>query len=876
MALAPGNMVGPYEIVGFLAAGGMGEVYRARDARLSRDVAIKTLPASFSGDAERLRRFELEARAASQLSHPNILTVYDIGSADGRPYIVSELLEGETLRERLSRGPIAQKRSAEIAIALADALAAAHRRGIVHRDLKPENLFVTREGRLKILDFGIAKLTSPEPVKGVAASTVHLLTEVGSTVGTPGYMAPEQVRGEPVDHRSDIFALGAILHEMLSGVAVFQRDSRIATLSAVLESNPPDLPDTVAPAVRRIVQRCLEKSPDERFQSARDLAFALNALSDVSVATTGAARLAVGPRRVDWRIAVLAPALGAVLIAGVILIVWPRPTPTPQSLKQFVIQPSRAFSGVDLSPDGSVLAYVMRGANANQIFLRPFARLDEPQPLEGSQGSNWPVFSPDGRWMAFLAGGKLKKLAITGGTPVTLCDAPEYMSASWSNSGHIVFAQRKSGVMRVSAEGGASELVTTVDVAAGEIDHHSPRFLPGDQAVLFVIHAGPDVFRIAVRSLATGEQKTLVDDGFDARYLPSGHLVYARGDTLYAAPFDVSRLEITGPAIAVLERVATEPYNGFAAIAVADDGTLAYVPAVDLEHRSLVWVKRDGTSDPLPTPERAYDSPSLSPDGERLALQISTGPNKNIFVYEFAASTLTRQTQGGIESKAIWTSDGKSLAYASGRGAERSLLMQPLDGSAPPRKLYQTRQDVWPGSWTPDGQSLVFVETPPTEFGDIKIVSAAAGAKAEPLVASEKPEFYPTLSPDGHWLAYTAIDGRSEVYVRPFRGGTSRQVSTDGGTQPRWSRDGRELFYRRGRSMVAVPVRATPELTFGKPQTLFEGVFVFSGLNPPSYDVTADGRFIMIKPSPDELAVRRINVVLHWFDELNRRAPVRR
>ena len=355
------------------------------------------------------------------------------------------------------------------------------------------------------------------------------------------------------------------------------------------------------------------------------------------------------------------------------------------------------------------------------------------------------------------------------------------MSASWSNSGgHIVFAQRKSGLMRVSAEGGAPELVTTVDVAAGELDHHSPRFLPGDKALLFGIHAGPEVFRIAVRSLATGEQKTLVDDGFGARYLPSGHLVYARADTLYAARFDVSRLEITGPAIAVLDRVATEPYNGFAAIAVADDGKLAYVPAADLEHRSLVWVKRDGNSDPIPAPERAYDSPSLSPDGQRIALQIATGPNTNIFVYEFAAGTLTRQTHGGIEAKAIWTPDGKSLAYASGRGAERSLFLQPLDGSAPARKLYQTRQDVWPGAWTPDGQSLVFVETPPTEFGDIKIVSVTAGAMAEPLVASENPEFYPALSPDGRWLAYVALEGvRSEVYVRPFRGGTSRQVSTE-------------------------------------------------------------------------------------------------
>jgi serine/threonine protein kinase len=856
----------------------MGEVYRARDTRLARDVALKTLPAALARDVDRVRRFEIEARAAGQLSHSNIVTIHDVGTIDDRPFIVSELLEGETLRARVHRGALPPRKAVEIASTVATALAEAHQRGIVHRDLKPENLFLTRDGRVKVLDFGIAKLTQPDAVKGVSASTVQLLTDVGSAVGTPGYMAPEQVRGEPVDARGDLFALGAMLHEMLTGTAVFKRDSRIATLSAVLESAPPELPETLPPALRRIVQRCLEKNADERFQSARDLAFALNALSDTSGTASTVASSQRGARSVDWRIAATVALVCTVAAVFVIVGLTSQPSPSAESVTRFTIDAPIGFAPeMTLSPDGQILAYVARGSASNQIYLRSFDRF-EAIPLQGSEPAVNPVFSPLGKWVAYYSQGKVKKQPVAGGTAVPLTDAPEFLSVSWSDTNHLFVAQRKSAVMRVSADGGAPEFVTSVDSSRGELDHHTPHLLPGGKALLFTIHAGPEVFQVAVRSLATGEQRILVDDGFEARYLPTGHLLFARGNTVYAAAFDLSRLQITGPEIPILEQVYTEPYNGYAAVTTANHGTIAYLPETKFDRRTLVWVSRDGSVEPLPASEGPYQYPALSPDGSRLAVTVTTSTTRNIHLYEFATGSLRRVTLGGMESKPVWTPDGKQLTYASGKGADRHVFLQPLDGSAPPRSLYQTRQDVWPGVWTPDMRSLLFVESPPTEFGDIKVLHFGATRTIEPLLANESPEFYPSLSPDGQWLTYVAgmfAGVRAEVYVRKLHGGAPRQVSTDGGTQPRWSRDGREVFYRRaGGYMMSVPVNTTNELSLGKPVTLFQGNYIVTGLGPPSYDVTADGqRFLMIKPSPEETAPRRINVVLNWLEEMKRRVP---
>ena len=874
MGLAAGTRLGPYEIVSTLGAGGMGEVYRARDARLARDVAVKTLPAAFADNAERLRRFELEARAASQLSHPGILTVYDIGSAEGQPYIVSELLEGDTLRARLNRGVIPLKKSVEIAAAVADALAAAHGRGIVHRDLKPENLLLTRDGRVKILDFGIAKLTAPDPDQPGGADTVAIVTDVGVAVGTLGYMAPEQLRGEPVDSRSDLFALGAILHEMVSGAPAFKRDSRIATVNAVLEADPPDLDDTVPPGIRRIVRRSMEKDPEHRFQSARDLGFALGALSDTTAPIARGVRPAGRPG-IDIRLAILGVLLAAAAGGAVGWFGVREPDPTIRSVRRHSFQPAVPINSTfDLSPDGTALVYAAGLANANQLYLRPLDEL-EPKPIPGTEGAASPFFSPDGQWIAFSTTGrdKLKKVRTAGGAVITLADVRDMMQGAWGPNGQIVIAQREQGLMTVSAEGGPLVPLTSPDTEAGEIDHHSPRFLPDGRAILFTIHTGPETFRVAVRSLVTGEQRALIDDGYDARYGTSGHLVYGRDQALFAARFDARQLRTEGPSVLVAERVRTVPVDGVAAFSIAADGTLAYLPAISIEGRALMWVDRAGREDPLPAPNRGYSFPALSPDGARLAVQISEGARANIWTYDFTTQALQPTSRGGADTRPVWARDGQALTYASRQQDLRHLVLHPLDANAPLRSLVVSRNDVWPGAWTSD-RRLIYMEDPPTSITDIKQVGLEEGAQPEPFIVGPTTDFHPSLSPDGKWIAYTTFLP-TQIIVRPLAGGAPRQITPDRGWQPRWTRDGTEIVYRGLGHFMSVAIRTSPTLEVGKPQALFADTYVVGG-DGHGYDVTPDGeRFIVVKPAEGERLPVPVHFVDNWFQELTRRIPVR-
>ena len=877
--MVEGTKLGPYEVIKLIGAGGMGEVYRARDSRLSRDVAIKTLPPGLAADAERLKRFELEARAASQLSHPNILTIYDIGTTEGQPYIVSELLEGENIRERLNKGPVPPRKVVELGVAIASALAAAHARGIVHRDLKPENLFLTRDGRVKVLDFGIAKLTQPDQEQPAAAPTLTIMTDVGTAVGTLGYMAPEQMKGQPVDHRVDIFALGAILHELVAGAPAFRRDSRIQTVNAVLESDPPELADDVAPAIRRIIRRCLEKHPDDRFQSAQDLAFALSALSDAAPVVSSRGLKRSGAFRIDWRLAAIAVVLSAAAAAGIAWSVRSNSSPS-RTTKHFLFQPRTPIGSgiIDLSPDGRRIAFVGSVAPAGrQLFVKALDEIDA-KPVSGTEGANGPFFSPDGEWVAFSADGKLKKVSAQGGTPVTLCDTGDFLGGSWGDNGQIVISGRERGLMRVSAEGGIPEPLTTPDQSRGEVDHHAPHWLPGGRALLLTLHAGPEVFRVAVRSLDTGDQRTLIEDGFDARYADSGHIVYGRANTLLAAPFDVERLTITGPSVPVVENAFTVNDSGVAGFSLADDGTLIYLPAEAIGARTLTWVDRTGKAEPLPSPPQAYDFPALSPDGRRIAVQISEGARSNIFVYEPGTDLLRRLTFEGSESRPLWSPDGKRLTYAARRNEERHILWQALDGSSAAESLVASRNDVWPGAWTPDGAALVFVESPPTEISDIKLLRRSSDtSRIEPLVTGPAEDRWPSLSPNGQWILFSSMDRVYQVYARPLAGGAPIQISTDGGSQPRWARGGREVFYRMGGRMMRVPIQTSPELIVGKPEVLFAGVYHGSPDGPPNYDVSADGqRFLMVKRGDEEQSPRPIHIVLDWLEELKRRVPVPR
>jgi eukaryotic-like serine/threonine-protein kinase len=872
MSLTVGTRFGPYEIIALIGAGGMGEVYRARDARLGRDVALKTLPPAFTDNAERLRRFEIEARAASLLSHPNILTIHDIGTANGQPYIVSELLEGENLRERLTRGHIPLDKTIGIAAAVADALAAAHARGIVHRDLKPENLLLTRDGRVKILDFGIAKLTAPDPDQPGGAETVAIVTDAGVAVGTLGYMAPEQLRGDPVDPRSDLFALGAIIHEMVSGAPAFKRDSRIATVNAVLEADPPALDESVPSGIRRIVRRCLEKDPDHRFQSARDLAFALGALSDTAAPVARTVRPPRWPR-IDSRLAILGILLAAAAAGAIGWYSDREPAPS-RPIRRYSFQPSAPVIGFDLSPDGTALAYTAGLSSANRLFVRPLDELDATL-LPGTEGAQISFFSPDGEWIAFGAGGKLKKIRKSGGPAITLCDVGMLLDGAWGPNGQIVIAQREQGLMTVSAEGGPLVPLTTSDTDAGEIDHHAPRFLPGGEAILFTIHAGPELFRIAVRSLVTGEQRTLIDDGYDARYAASGHLVYGRDGGLYATRFDADQLRPDGVAVLAVERVRTLATNGFAMFSIASDGTLVYVPAPPIEGRTLVWVDRSGREEPLPLPPRGYAYPALSPDGKRLAVQISEGPTTNVWLHDLASGALQPLTRGESDTRPVWSANGNALTYASRQPDGRHIVLQPLEASAVPRSLVVSHNDVWPGAWTPDNR-LLFVEDPPTSISSI--LQWRDGIPSQPELLLTSPPMAPhtpTVSPDGQWLMYTIFQrGLGQVVVRPMAGGTPRQITADGGTQPRWTRDGTEIVFRHRGRFMSVPIRRAASFEAGRPQELFADTYISDYGGPPGYDVTADGtRFLVVKPAEGERSVPPLHFVDNWFSELRRRVP---
>ena len=880
MAIDIGSRLGPYEILGLIGAGGMGEVYRARDTRLGRDVAVKVLPAAFASEPDRLRRFELEAKAASLLSHPNIVTVHDVGTADGIPYIVSELLDGENLRERLNRGPLAPRRAIEAAATIADALAAAHARGIVHRDLKPENLFLTRDGRVKILDFGIAKLTTPDTSEGPAgAATATIHTDVGVAVGTLGYMAPEQLRGQTADHRADLFALGAILHEMIAGSPAFRRDSRIQTVNAILEADPPELGDQVAPGVRRIIGRCLEKIPEARFQSARDLAFALTALSDSTAVAAAAPTTAARPRTLRWAsaaaIALAAAALSALLTTMVSGRFGGQSTPVAAPLRRFSVAPiGQSVATPALSPDGTRLVYRSVTPPRSQLYQRTLNELDS-KPIEGTDDGRIPFFSPDGQWIAFAAGSKLKKVPVGGGAVVTIAETGTILQGHWGADGTIVLSQREGGLVTVPAEGGQLHPLTTPDKANGVIDHHAPFVLPGG-ALLFTIHAGPEAFRVAVRT-AGGEERTLIEDGFFARYVATGHLLYGKGDGLYAAPFDLASLQLTGQPVLVVEHVSTEPTDGTIDFAVAPDGTLVYMPAVTLDGRQLVWIDRAGQSVPLTTPPRGYQYPRLSPDGSRVAVQIADGARHDIWVYEFATDSLNRITTDGTSTRPAWAPDGNRVAYATRRPDGRHIMWQPLDGTSAATSLVKDYNTLFPGAWTPQGDRLVYVEEPPTSLFSLKALRVGASSPPEAILSAPPVYVQPALSPDARWLAYVVWERRPDVYIRPLAGGAPRQITPDGGGQPRWSPDGTELFFQRRGTMMRLPIRTTPELQLGRIERLFDHDTLQGLFGPQDYDVSADGRrFLMVKRDDAERISKPFHIVLNWFDELRRRVPVQR
>jgi serine/threonine protein kinase/Tol biopolymer transport system component len=881
-----GRQFGSYKIFSLLGAGGMGEVYQAHDTKLGRDVAIKVLPAAFVHDSERLSRFQREARMLASLNHPNIATIHGLEQSDGMHYLVMELALGQTLAERISAGPLAVDETLRICGQITEALEAAHEKGVIHRDLKPANVNVTPEGRLKVLDFGLAKAFAGDGGLDLshAPTPTTMGTEEGRILGTPAYMSPEQARGKPVDKRTDIWAFGCVLYELLTGQQAFRGETLSDTLAAILERDVDwrRLPQPTPANIQLLLRRCLQKDATRRL---RDIGEARIAIEET---LSGAVEVGAVHVQKNWVRPLPLALAGFAAIAVIVLLIGflmraTRPPARAITRLAVTLPPTDQLAlgdrGIALSPDGSRLVFVAsHGDSDYRLYLRSINRF-EATPILGTEGASNPFFSPDGQSVGFSAEGKLKKVSLSGGAPLTLCSASAMRGATWNPDDTIIFAPSTgSGLYRVSAGGGMPKPLTIPDQKKGEVSHRWPEVLPGGKALLFTILAGADM-RIGVLSLETGERRVLVEGGTYPRYFPSGHLVYARAGGLQAVPFDLRRLAVTGPPVSVLEGIVMNPVNGWVQLGSSADGSLAYIPGVSgAGERTLLWVDRDGAAQALPAPPRGYWTPKLSPDGQRLSVGIDDS-NPGLWIYELARGTLTRLTTSKLNPYQIWTPDGKRVTLRSALSNRFDLDWMPVDGSGVAERLITGEGLPIPGSWSPDGQVLAYSEQDPTTGWDIWVLKLEGDRKPRPFLQTPSNEDAALFSPDGRWLAYQSDEsGRNEIYVSPFPDpGRKWQISTEGGTEPLWAPNGRELFYRNGSKMMSAAVETKPTFAAAKPKLLFKGDYVEGPFGfRPNYDVSPDNqRFLMVKAAEQQQAASQINVVLNWFEELKRRVPAK-
>ncbi|HSF16176.1 MAG TPA: protein kinase [Vicinamibacteria bacterium] len=895
MTLAEGTRIGGFEVWALIGAGGMGEVYRATDTKLGRDVAIKLLPEAFASDPERLARFEREARVLASLNHPSIAHLYGFETAtgaDGRQahMLVMELAEGEDLSVRLKRGPIPLDEALTIAIQVAEALDEAHEKGIVHRDLKPANVKLSSEGRVKVLDYGLAKAFAGEFASGSAADlsqspTLALSgTAAGVILGTAAYMSPEQARGKMVDKRADIWAFGVVLFEMLTGKRLFEGETVSDVLAGVLAREPDwtRLPASTPPGVRRLLRRCLAKDRRERLRDIGDAREELRELSAPepleSLSKKGSARAWL-----PWSVAVVAIAIAAWALSG------RTPVSRGDAEGHFTIElpdeaplvtleiPGVSRGPLAMSPDGRQIVYVAPHQNGTQLYARAMADLT-PRALPGTEGASAPFFSPDGQWVGFFADGKLRKAPLIGGTPATLAEAPDGRGASWSPSGEIVFAPRNaSGLFVVPDTGGTPRPVTTLDFAAGDDAHGWPQVIPGHRGALFTVTSwSRETSDIALVDLSTGARR-LVQEGVEfARYVPvapgasAGHILFVHAGALMAAPFDPAGAQAAGPPIAVVEGVRAAEFD-------VSIGVLAYTPGSGkAPDYSLVWVDRAGQARPINDLSRGYEDLHLSPDGRRVALTVEeAGPYSaaHVWLADTDRGTLTRFTFEGFSRDPIWTPDGEAVVFGSKRReATFGLYRQRLDGQRPADLLWASPTPIWPDpqSFTPDGRTLVFTTKGTETSDDIWKLSLDDDRTATPWLATPAAEWAGRLSPDGRWMAYNSDEsGRDEVYVQPFPGpGGKWLVSEGGGYNAIWSRDGRELFYRRADQILRVEVETERGFAIGKRSALFSGRYRSAGRD---FDISPDGtRFVMMR-NDDSRTTNRLRVLLDWRRALEAR-----
>jgi len=892
MGLTSGTRLGPYEIVAPIGAGGMGEVYRARDSRLGRDVAVKVLPEAFARDAERLSRFQREAKVLASLNHPNIASIYGFEDSGSVHALVMELVEGPTLADRIARGAIPIEEALPIAKQIAEAVEYAHERGIVHRDLKPANIKLGDNDAVKILDFGLAKALDADATQRDMSSSptvTHMATQAGIILGTAAYMSPEQAKGKAVDRRTDIWAFGCVLYEMLAGKMAFSGESITETLAAVIREEPDWslLPANTPPAIRRLLARCLKKDARQRLQSMGDARIAIEeVLSGAPEDSRSSAALGLPILAPLWRRALPWSLVATLtLVAGAAI--W-RPwhaAPTPPAVAHLTIslQPSEQLfpnaGGLAISPDGAYVAYTSTPSpgGTRQLSLRPMER-SEAVLIPGSEDASGPFFSPDSEWIGFTADGKLKKVAVAGGTPIVLCDKTDITSGSWAQDGTIYFFESRGRIMAVSATGGTPQAVATSETAAGELDPRWLELLPGGQDILYVSGGtradNSDDANIVVQSLKTGERKTLIQGGTSPEYLSTGRLIYAQGGRLLAVPFDLRRLEITGTAVPVVEDV-WQGNAGYAAYSVSGDGSLTYINGGEGAElvSSLNRVDRAGAAQRLIDSAHPFGDLSLSPDGAHVAIMNALYPPLwEIWVSDLGRGTLDRLTFSKPGDRAydpVWTPDGKQVIYSDCDETSCRIMSRPADGSGTQELLFSGNDFMNPMSCSPDGKLLVFARQL-KEYNDLWVLTLAGEHKARPLIESSFDTVEAQISPDGRWIAYASKEsGRKEVYAQPFPDlGGKWQISTEGGGEPRWSHDGRELFYSNGDKMMVVEIEAQAGFAPGSPRLLFDQPYQH-GMESAKYDVAPDGQhFVMLKMDEAQSTQLQLRVVLNWGQEV--------
>ncbi len=901
-----GQQVGHYQIHSLLGAGGMGQVYQARDTRLDRAVAIKVLPASFASDPDRLRRFELEAKATGALNHPNILTIHDTGAHEGTPYIVTELLEGTELRALLKDGPLPLRQALDYARQIAQGLAAAHEKGITHRDLKPANLFVTNEGRVKILDFGLAKLNPIKLVGSAEAETMMQVpqTEPGVVMGTVGYMSPEQVRGQAADHRSDIFSFGIILYEMLTGRRAFQGDTFAEVMAAIVKEDPLDISATnpLIPApLERVTRHCLEKRPEQRFQTASDLGFAIEAVSAFSdsqpqmalraapeseMEKAGATRFKRERQR--ERMMWLAVSL---LLATALISTWlwlRKPSAESRVTRLSIPLPkdtgtlSSQAPDLALSPDGGRLVFSASTGKARQLWLRALDSFTT-QPLAGTDGADSPFWSPDGNTIAFFADNKLKKIDTRSNVIEIICPAGSGRGGDWSHNGIILFcAGDGAALSRVKAEGGKPEVVTELNAALGETNHDYPSFLPDGEHYLFHLF-GKDNHGIYVGSLKSKERKILIPLSADSANATravwsasdsrGGFILYALNrNTLLARAFDPDRLELTGEPIRIAENVIVS-LTGNARFTTAANGTLAYVQNREMDVAQLTWCDRSGKRLGEAGTAEPWTSFALSPDDRAVAL-IRNEPNRlnSLWQLNLAQGTTTRFVTDTDSANffPVWSPDGEQLAFASARNSALNLFLKRTNGIAPEERLLETRFQTYPLSWSPDGKFLIYAMGDPQTRTDIWSLPLSGERKPQPLLQTKADERGAKVSPDGNWLVYVSDEtGVAEVYVTQFpQPGRAWRISKSGGNNPAWRADGKELFFLSGKQLMAANIlngvnNGGTEFQASAPRLLFE----IEGAN---YSPSKDGQRFLTSVVTERAPTPPINVALNWTAEMKK------